>query len=265
VRRGSADNTFAGDVDGDGDTDLVSRTSNGAFLVRSSTGSGFVLRAFGGGSGTSWGEAGGRFTGDFDGDGRTDLATIVPGGVTGYKVILYRSTGSTFVPSSYPVPGPWNFSRYTLLGDFNADGKTDFISRADDNSPSAMLHLFTGTGFESITVPNVFSGDAVALGDFNGDGKTDAVRCVGVSTGAYLQLSTSTGFKPYWDPMRREVGPTGVVGVGKAGDFDGDGVTDTVTQVLDSPFVLHRTVAPRDLMTAMNDGYPSDDPIFAIS
>ena len=81
-----------------------------------SNGSSFVSA----GSWTGAGNEGQWYVGDFNGDGRDDIARTVTG-TSGFDVFL--SNGGAFVHSgSWTVEqGAWH------LGDFNADGATDIF------------------------------------------------------------------------------------------------------------------------------------------
>ncbi len=154
-----------------------------------------------------------------------------------------------------PAPAGRQFS---LLGDFNGDGRTDgfdgaaqkaYFSVGDGTFTADTAHTaasagiagdFDGDGCTDVlqqgatnnvvyycnpavataTAPNLTS-SAVVSGDFNGDGITDLLA-VGVSS-ASLYLGTGTGFiSPYTIPGSSTWHNYKIV----AGDWDGDGKTD---------------------------------------
>ncbi len=100
-------------------------------------------------------------------------------------------------------------------GDFNGDGKVDFmISKANKN-------LYTFRGLSVSNMPNFNSPDYVNLVDFNGDGKTDILVAKDALCTIY-QYNTSnqqfesiysSGFPTKWHKLF-------------PGDFNGDGKTD---------------------------------------
>jgi hypothetical protein len=110
--------------------------------------------------------------GDFNGDGKLDLAVAYGQGIA---ILLGNGDGTLQAAVDYPL--------YTATGivarDFNGDGNVD-LAISGLNGVSMMLGRGDGT-FEiqpMSFIPSLGAQDAVA-GDFNGDGKLDlAVPCV---------------------------------------------------------------------------------------
>ncbi|MBC3787258.1 FG-GAP-like repeat-containing protein [Spirosoma utsteinense] len=107
--------------------------------------------------------------GDFNGDGRADLA--VSNYIRNYVGVLLGKGNGEFVSSYiYPVGSdPYG----VVAGDFNGDGQDD-LAVANLRSNTVTILLRNGEYFES--APSLAVGPApykVALGDFNGDGKVD--------------------------------------------------------------------------------------------
>lgn len=110
-------------------------------------------------------------TGDFDRDGRVDLA------VANYyshnvSILLGDGAGHFTVGRGYVGgTGPMSLA----VGDFNLDGKID-LAVLDQVKQS--LVLLTGKGDGRFSTPATFSTNlspsSIATGDFNGDGKVDA-------------------------------------------------------------------------------------------
>lgn len=123
---------MAGDFDGDGDQDLATAWNDAGFntvAVRKSTGSAFVLEpsAWKSRDGT-WLSSSTWIPGDFNGDGKTDLAVVwLDGGST--TISVAASSGSSFGgwtewakrDGGWPAKQRWN------TGDFNNDGRDDLV------------------------------------------------------------------------------------------------------------------------------------------
>jgi hypothetical protein len=167
----------------------------------------------------NWGGAGYRWVGDFNGDGRTDIATAFGG-----NVYVNLSTGTGFTQQIWTVPNNWGASEYTWVADFNGDGKSDI---ATANGGNIYVNLSTGTGFtqQVWTVPNNWAPPGWSwVGDFNGDGKADIATAV--SGTIYVNLSTGNGFDQRAWTVPNNWGASEYTWVG---DFNGDGKTDIAT------------------------------------
>ena len=108
--------------------------------------------------------------GDFNGDGRTDLAVANSGDDT-VSVLLGNGDG-TFQPQvTYAVgSGP----DAIVAGDFTGDGKLDLaVANAGDNTVSILLGNGDGTFQPQVTYAVGSAPDAIMAGDFTGDGNTD--------------------------------------------------------------------------------------------
>ena len=133
--------------------------------------------------------AGPAIAGDFNGDGKTDVAlfefTDAPGLIAAG---LSNGDGTFQAPASSPMteemayPDLTGASPAPVSGDFNGDGKIDLVAWTnspylDNNDVFLSINLSNGDGtFQgTIHVPTPPSPitTALALGDFNGDGKED--------------------------------------------------------------------------------------------
>jgi RHS repeat-associated protein len=169
--------------------------------------------------------------GDFDGDGKTDLAVA---NTTGNTVSIFRNTGISTGSVSFATKidyatgsNPYSIS----AGDFDGDGKTDLaIVNSGSNTVSIYLNTSTGVGSISFAAKIDYATGAtpysVSTGDFDGDGKADLAVANSGSNTVSVFLNTSigvgsisfatkmdytTGSLPYWVSI---------------GDLDNDGKSD---------------------------------------
>jgi hypothetical protein len=115
----------------------------------------------------SWGTNGDvPIPGDFDGDGKADVAVYRPSQQVWY--VLKSSTGYTNY-SSYGWGAPGD---KPVAGDFDGDGKTDLAVFRP--SSGTWFILKSSSGFTTFSVASWGAdSDIPVVGDFDGDGKTD--------------------------------------------------------------------------------------------
>ena len=161
-------------------------------------------------------------TGDFNNDGKLDLA-IVNGSSNTVSVLLRNATNTGFDAKVDYITGINPFS--VSVGDFNNDGKLDLaIGNANSNTVSVLLRNATNTGFDAkVDYSGGAVSAAVTVGDFNNDGKLDLAvgNESGHSVSVLLRNSTNTGFDTRID-YAAGVNPWSV----SAGDFNNDGKLD---------------------------------------
>jgi hypothetical protein len=171
--------------------------------------------------------------GDFNGDGKLDLATADP---TGVSVLLGKGDGSF---QSAITPSPAGTDPHSLVvGDFNNDGKLDAaVANAFNQSFSILLGKGDGT-FQAPIQSNQ-AGDqpqTLATADFNGDGKLDLV--VAVSDGARIFLGKGDGtFQLSSAPFPVFAFVGGLAANIAVVDLNGDGKPDLVGLNAQSDFV----------------------------
>src|SRR5436190_9369741 len=163
--------------------------------------------------------------GDFNGDGRQDLAVAsysTPGTVS---IRLGDDLGG-FIGSTNVSVGSLPASVAT--GDFNGDGKQDFAAANYGSGSATAVSIRLGDGmggFSGTTEVSVGSGPySVAVGDFNGDGKQDlAVANLNTIPGV-VSIRLEDGSGGFSGPTEAHVGAarTSVA----IGDFNGDGKQD---------------------------------------
>jgi hypothetical protein len=154
-------------------------------------------------------------TGDFNGDGRVDLAVF--GGVL--SVFTGKGDG-TFTGATNTTIG---YSTGGVVGDFNGDGKLDvaFVTRNYD-SLAILLGNGNGTFQSAVNYADPSGPGSVTVGDFNGDGKLDvAVANANSDTiGVFLGNGNGSFQSQVTYTVQQSPGPIVV------GDFNGDGKPD---------------------------------------
>ncbi|HEY3359939.1 MAG TPA: FG-GAP-like repeat-containing protein, partial [Polyangia bacterium] len=172
---------------------------------------------------SSWGDAQHTWVGDFNGDGRQDVASA-----SGGTIWVKRSTGASFVQETWTTTAPsWGGADYTWVADFDGDGKDDI---ATASGGTIWVKRSTGTGFVeevwTTTAPSWGSRTFTWIGDANGDGKADIITAV--NNKIYVKLSTGTSFvEQEWATTGGTWGGDGWAWVA---DFNGDGKADIVTR-----------------------------------
>jgi len=181
-------------------------------------------------------------SGDFNNDGKVDLAIMEDVGNNRTLIHQLTSTGASFAVSTVWDSGAGNWNQPAtriVAGDFNNDGNDDVVAIYGYGGAQTRAFMFASNG-AMLTSPvqwwdsgpgnwSVY-GSKIASGDFDGDGQVDLAFLYGYDgsrTRLFIAKSTGSSFKSpiqWWDS-----GPGNWDGPGSklvTGDFDGDGKTD---------------------------------------
>jgi hypothetical protein len=186
-----------GDYDNDGRPDILitgitnSSTGDSMSQLWQNTGAGFTNVPVPGLRGIyvssiAWG--------DYDNDGLLDFLLE---GLAGNTFIseLWRNTGNGF--SQVPIPGLPAFADGSLAwGDFDNDGRLDFLITGLTNGATEISQVWrnTGSGFTNLPVPGLPGNfdNSLACGDFDNDGRLDFLVAGTISGNIVSQVWRNT-------------------------------------------------------------------------
>ncbi len=278
---------LAGDVDGDGRTDMITVYDYG----NASTGIHVLAADEDGGVRPPkevWTSNRGSFdagrakwtAGDFNGDGLADVAAFygyADGSVAMWTFVTQRGGGFAPAKSAVMPPKSWYMERVISVqaGDVNGDGRADLTAVYDYDDGQMGLHKFLaradGTFDKPVRGHN--SGDGnwwaknahYAMGDANGDGRADLIGFYAYTSGdaalwTFPAKADGTLDKPFkswnvgpgtWERARIEL---------TSGDFNGDKRADAAVMYRHDEGVtsMHTFVAqPNGGFAAPKEGYRS--------
>ncbi|MEO1518791.1 MAG: FG-GAP-like repeat-containing protein [Bacteroidota bacterium] len=262
--QGESADLFSGDFDGDGYTDILASPYsfqsgikfNTSLKVykRTSTNSNYSL-SYSANLPTASTVVNGMnipkfhnlISSDFNGDGMDDIMTlsVTVSGSQNWRTLtnlrLFRSTGTSFSQSFYFAPSGFNIIhpdlKYFYPGDFNGDGKTDFILFLSNGTGYRAFMTLGGTSIKNVQISGLGSGsypatswvlsDDIRVLDFDGDGKMELMKIDENNTKIYTfnqngssvsaQLLYNAGFPTKWHRVY-------------FGDFNGDQKTDLLVR-----------------------------------
>ena len=231
----------AGDVNGDGYSDVVVAANGVAFLtgaayifMGSSTGlsSTAAVTLNGLASGNNFGVSV-ACAGDVNGDGFSD---VVVGSANAGSYVYYGSSAGLAATASVTLNGD---GRVASAGDVNGDGYSDVIVGSSSNNAAYLYYgpFTVSNPTPAVTLtggPGRFGTSVASAGDVNGDGYSDViVGADGVATdqgAAYVYYGSSTGLTTTPAVTLNGASANNFFGgnVASAGDVNGDGYGDVI-------------------------------------
>ena len=215
-----------GDANNDGNLDLfaVSTAPAGAVTLSVFLGRGDgtfqgALNSPAAGSGR-----GGIAVGDFNADGKLDLAISGSGGQGGSVNILLGKGDGTFSPGGTYPAGLFPFA--IQAADLNGDGRLDLV--VQDSAFNRVFVLLGAAGGQFTPLPpqvtgsTATGGQSLALADLNGDKRVDLIVGNGADNSVSIALGRGDGTFSLAPPVVVDSGGTSVA----VGDFNGDGKPD---------------------------------------
>lgn len=226
-----------GDLNGDGNPDLVATSATGFVSVWYAPGA-FGLWMNGGDYPTFAQNADWVELADLNGDGDLDAAVTDDAPYDRVSILFGTGVGASSAFGSTSTYSVGSGPNTCTVSDVNADGRPDILVSSWNVAPfHGSLTVLTNQGFGSFTVavthPFGLQEDepfAVAAGDVTGDGRVDAVVACG--TMGTLSVLTGNGNGTF--------GAKRTVGVGSAArgialaDLNGDGRLDVATSNLNA-------------------------------
>jgi len=221
---GGGDNSWgvaAGDVDGDGDTDVLignaSTSQNVAYLNNGSGNFSSTVNFGTGSDGTLAVEMG-----DLDGDGDLDVAV----GNSPAQDVAYLNNGSgTFSAGSNNFGSGSDNTQALALGDMDGDGDLDIVTAVTGPANNVIsLNNGSGTFAGAVSFGASENTHTIDLADVNGDGDLDVVVGNAITHLNIVHFNDGTGSFSGSNTYGTNLNSNGLA----VGDIDGDGDADIV-------------------------------------
>lgn len=230
----------AGDMDGDGDSDLVTASELGITLLTQGDGGTFTATPV---TTDAVAEA---EVGDVDGDGRAEVVGAPPPSLGNAPIYVYHATETGWTRTDHPtgMTSPETV-RGIEVADVSGDGRADIVSTFGGNKPRSQVSVLVqnadGGLDPGVLYPVWDIPEPVEAADMTGDSRLDVVTVHGGWSA--LSVLPQTGDGRLGTPIRIEDLPSAssytVQGLA-LGDINGDNRTDAVVADYNSGLVVLR-------------------------
>lgn len=237
-----ANQAYLVDVNGDGKLDIVTSNADGSISVMTGKGNGtFNTAVVNNGLVALSPYSHALVFGDFNGDGKMDIAAVTSGGQDLNVRVLPGNGNGTF---GAPVASAMSINGIALTaGDFNGDGKLDLVVADNYNSTlcnggglyASAYQFMAGNGNGSFSFQGTGCTSAeyvrnLVSADFNGDGKRDVAAAFAGAGNGYGAEVGPTILQGNGDGTFTTVAGTAMTGPVNTdlavGDFNNDGMLD---------------------------------------
>src|SRR5208337_523765 len=162
--------------------------------------------------------------GDFNNDGKADIAIMNFGGSGSISVLLNSGTGTFPSYTTYAING---YGYGIAVGDFNKDGNLDIVAtNGTQNTVSVLLGNGTGAFPAFATYPTGSAPLGVTVGDFNGDGWPDIAVADSRGGTVSILINKADGSGTFLPKVDYAAAGGGAPMSLAAGSFRGNGIID---------------------------------------
>lgn len=174
--------------------------------------------------------------GDFNGDGKVDVAFAAEGSDVFSNISIYLGDGGGYLEHVVNAPIAGSLGEIAV-GDFNKDGKQDLAVSGPAANGENGVAILLGNGDATFHAPNNFAAAsgarAMAIADFNGDGHQDIATANNFANNVAVLLGDGAG--AFAAPVKYTVGagPIAIV----SSDFNDDGKPDLAVANQNNSFI----------------------------